>query len=131
MAMRRRVLPIIAAMTTALTVGAVSTAQAQQPQQSPQLRAQQPAVSDKEIQAFAAAATDVRQLNQKWIPRVQAAAQQGPDAEQKARQEAMAEMTQAVQKKGLTIDRYNSILQQAQADPEVQRKVQQRMQPKQ
>ena len=131
MAMRRSVFPIVAAMTAAVTVGAVSTAQAQQPRQSPQLQTQQSAVSDKEIQAFADAATDVRQLNQKWIPKVQAAAQQGPDAEQKARQQAMTEMTQAVQKKGLTIDRYNSILEIAQADPEVQRKVQQRMQPKQ
>jgi hypothetical protein len=118
-------------MAAALTVGAVSTTQAQQQQRSPQLQTQQPAVSDKEIQAFAAAATEVQQLNRKWLPKMQAAAQQGPDAEGKARQQALAEMTDAVQKKGLSVDQYNSILQLAQADPEVQRKVQQRMQPKQ
>jgi hypothetical protein len=131
MAMCRSVLHIIAAMTGALTLGTVSTAQAQQQQPSPQLQTQQPAVSDKEIQAFAAAASEVRQLNQKWLPKVQAAAQQGPDAEQKARQQAMAEMTQAVQKKGLSVDQYSKIVELAQVDPEVQRKVQQRMQPKQ
>jgi hypothetical protein len=131
MAMCRSVLPAIAAMTAALTIGAVSTTQAQQQQRSPQLQTQQPAVSDKEIQAFAAAASEVRQLNQKWIPKVQAAAQQGPDAEQKARQQAMAEMTQAVQKKGLSVDQYNKMVALAQADPEVQRKIQERMEPKQ
>lgn len=43
----------------------------------------------------------------------------------------MFEMTQAVQNKGLSIDRYNSIRQLAQADPEVQRKVQEPMDPEQ
>jgi hypothetical protein len=131
MAMCRSGISIIAAMTAALALGAVSAAQAQQQQRSPQVQTQQPAVSDKQIQAFAAAASEVQQLNRKWLPRVQAAAQQGPDAEDKARQQAMAEMTEAVQKKGLSVDQYNSILQLAQVDPEVQRQVQQRMQPKQ
>ena len=128
MAMCRSVLPILAAM--ALSVASAPTAWSQQ-QHSPPSRAQQSAVSDKEIQAFAAAASDIRRLNQKWIPKVQEAAQQSPDAEQQTRQQAMSEMTQAVQNKGLSIDRYNSILQMAQADPEIQRKVQERMQPKQ
>lgn len=126
MAMCRGGIRIIAAMTAALTLGAVSMAQAQQ-QRSPQAQTQQPAVSDKEIQAFAAAATEVQQLNRKWAPRVQAAAQQGPDAESKARQQARAELTEAVQKKGLSVDRYHSILQLAQANPELQRKIQERL----
>jgi hypothetical protein len=131
MAMCRGALPIIAAVTAALAAGAFSTAQAQQQQPSPQLQAQQPAVSDKEIQNFADAATEIRQLNQKWTPKVQAAAQQGPEAEQKARQQAVGEMTQALQKNGLSVERYNKIVELAQADPEVQHKIQQRMQTKQ
>jgi hypothetical protein len=131
MAMRRGGIPIISAMTAALTLGAVSMAQAQQQQRSPQTQTQRPAVSDKEIHAFADAAKEVQQLNQKWYPRVQAAAQQGPDAENKARQQARAELTAAVQKKGLSVERYHSILELAQTDPEVQRKIQQRMQPSQ
>jgi hypothetical protein len=127
-------------MTAALTVGAFSTAQAQQQQQqqrspqpqtqqrSSQPQTQQQAVSDKEIQDFAAAASDVRQLNRQWVPKVQAAAQQGPDAEQKARQQAMSEMTQAVQKRGLSVEQYNKMVELAQANPEVQRKIQERMQ---
>jgi hypothetical protein len=130
MAKCRSVLPTIAAMTAALAVGPVLTVQAQQQQRSPQLQTQQPAASDKEIQAFAAAASEVRQLNQKWVPKVQAAAQEGPDAEQKTRQQAMAEITQAVQKKGLSVDQYNNMVELAQTDPEVQRKVQEHMQPK-
>src|SRR5690349_8896962 len=119
MALAQRVFPTIAVVTAALTFGAVAATQAQQQrpspsqtqqQRPPQSQTQQSAVSDKEIQAFAAAASDVRQLNQKWIPQVQEAAKQGPDAEQKTRQQAMAEMTQAVQKRGLSVDRYSMIL---------------------
>jgi hypothetical protein len=143
MALAQRVFPTIAVVTAALTFGTVAATQAQQQrpspsqtqtqqqQRPPQSQTQQSAVSDKEIQAFAAAATDVRQLNQKWIPQVQEAAKQGPDAEQKTRQQAMAEMTQAVQKRGLSVDRYSMILDQTQTDPELNRKVQERMQPKQ
>lgn len=136
MAMGRSILPAIALVTAALTVGTVASTQAQQQQRPQQQRApqappQQSAVSDKEIQAFAAAATEVRQLNQKWIPQVQAAAKQGPNAEQKTRQQAMAEMTRAVEKKGLSVDRYSMILDQTQTDPDLNRKVQERMQPQQ
>lgn len=128
------VLPTIAVVTAALTMGtAAAQTQQQRPQQqrAPQSQTQQAAVSDKEIQAFAAAATEVRQLNQKWISQVREAAKQGPDAEQKTRQQAMAEMTQAVEKKGLSIDRYSMILDQTQTDPELSRKVQERMPPSQ
>lgn len=131
MATCRSGLRIIAAMTVALPIGAAFTAQAQQRQPAPQTQTQQPPVSDKEIQNFADAATEIRQLNQKWTPRVQAAAQQGPDAEQKARQQAVGEMTQALQKNGLSVERYNKIVDMAQADPDVQHKIQQRMQSKQ
>jgi hypothetical protein len=135
MAMGLGVLPSIAVVTAALTFGTVAASQAQQqqrPQQRPsQSQTQQSAVSDKEIQAFADAATEVRQLNQKWIPQVQAAAKQGPDAEHKTRQQAMAEMSRAVEKKGLSVDRYSMILDQTQTDPDLNRKVQERMQPKQ
>lgn len=128
------VLPTIAVMTAALTMSTVAAqTQPQRPQQQrgPQSQTQQSAVSDKEIQAFAAAATEVRQLNQKWIAQVRESAKQGPDAEQKTRQQAMAEMTQAVEKKGLSIDRYSVILDQTQTDPELNRKVQERMPPSQ
>src|SRR5690349_10882600 len=79
MAIGPRVLPAIAIMTAALTAGTVAVAQTQpqQQQRAPQLQAPKTVVSDKEIQAFAAAATEVRQLNQKWIPQVQQAAKQG------------------------------------------------------
>ena len=126
MAMCRGGIPIIAAMTAALTLGAVAMAQAQQQQRSPQVQTPLP-VSEKEIDAFAAAATEVQQLNRKWVPRVEAAAQQGRDAEDKARLQARAELTEAVQKKGLSVDRYHSILRLAQADPELQRKIQERL----
>lgn len=134
MAMGRTILPAIALVTAALTVGTVASAQQQQrPQQqrAPQAQPQSSAVSDKEIQAFAAAATEVRQLNQKWLPQVREAAKQGPDAEQKTRQMAMAEMTRAVEKKGLSVERYSMILDQTQTDPELNRKVQERMPPAQ
>jgi hypothetical protein len=130
MAKRRTLLPAVALVTAALTVGTVASAQQQRQQQqrAPQTQTQSSTVTDKEITAFAAAATEVRQLNQKWLPQVQAAAKQGPEAEQRTRQQAMAEMSRAVENRGLSVERYSMILDQTQTDPELNRKIQERMQ---
>lgn len=84
-------------------------------------------VSDKEIDTFAAAATEVRQLNKQWSPKVQEAAKQSAEAAEKTRQQALGEMAQAVERKGMTVDRYQQIFEIAQADREVQRKIVERM----
>jgi len=126
MAMHRILLP--AALTAALAYGAAASVHAQQtpPPRAPTTPSQpSQAVTDKDIQAFAAASSEVRQLKQKWAPQYQAAAQQGPEAQQKIENQAMAEMSGAVQKSGLSVERYNQIYDMAQNDPDVQRRVQQ------
>jgi hypothetical protein len=120
---------LAATLAAAMVVVAVPVAQAQQNEPSPKGQTQPPAraVEDHEIKSFAAAASEVEQLNRAWLPKLQAAAQQGREEEMKARQQAMAEMTLAVNKNGLSVERYEEILQVAMADPEVKRKVLEQM----
>lgn len=114
------------ALTTVAAVGSVPAVQAQQRpmdrQQSEPMKSQTQ-VQDREIQAYAAAANEVRQLKQKWIPRFQQAEKESPQAAQKIEEDAYNEMVGAVEKKGLSVDRYNEIYELAQVDPDVQRKV--------
>jgi hypothetical protein len=117
----------VAAIMAALACVAASPAQAQQ-KAPPQAPAQKPeVVSDKEIETFAAAATDVRQLNKQWAPKVEAASKESPEAGEAMRRQALEEMAQAVERKGLSVDRYQEIFQAAQADPEVRQKIIERM----
>ncbi len=134
----------LAIPVAAIAVGVLPMAAAVQAQQSgpppasrgvqsgsPQItppHAAESQLSETDVQAFASAATEVRQLNQKWLPRLRAAQQdQGPDAAQQVRDEAMAEMEQAVSSKGLSIQRYHEIYELAEANPEIERRVQERM----
>lgn len=124
----RSALSLALALTAAAVIGGVPAGQAQQ-QQRPMDRQQnepmksQTQVQDREIQAYAAAANEVRQLKQKWIPRFQQAEKESPQAAQRIEEDAYNEMVVAVEKKGLSVDRYNEIYELAQVDPDVQRKV--------
>lgn len=78
--------------------------------------------TDDELKSFAAASLRVEAIGSKWYPRIS-------DAEDKAaeailREQAMSEMVQAVQQKGLTVDRYNRIALAVQSDPDIARTVQ-------
>ncbi|MGF1592040.1 MAG: DUF4168 domain-containing protein [Kiloniellaceae bacterium] len=73
--------------------------------------------SDQELQAFAAAALKVEQLNEKWIPQIAEA--ENADEDAALRQEAMQEMRAAVQEEGLSVQDYNTIYDAAQRDPQV------------
>lgn len=78
--------------------------------------------TDEELKSFAAASLRVEEIGSKWQPKIS-------DAEDKAdeeqlREEAMSEMVQAVQQKGLSVDRYNRIALAVQSDPEIARTVQ-------
>ena len=131
MRLNRSLLSAVAIITAAATAVPVAVAQQQQPAPEGQQRQQAAAVSDQDIVAFVAAATEVRQLNQTWVPRVQEAAKKGKGEEETARKQALTEMTQAVQKNGLSVDRYQEIYAIAQSDPEVARKVREKMPPSQ
>lgn len=125
--MTSRGLPFVLAIAAAAVLGASFPGEAQQQprpldKQTEPLQSQT-RVQDREIQAYAAAATEVRQLKQKWIPRFQQAEKESPQAAAQVEEEAYTEMVGAVEKKGLSVDRYNEIYELAQVDPEVQRKV--------
>src|SRR5262245_4123750 len=114
-----RVILSIAAVGATLVFSAVaSSVQAQQqpqPQTQPQeSKPQAKPVSDKEIETFAAAATEVRQLNKQWAPKVEAAENESPEAAEAVRRQALTEMAQAVERKGMSVDRYEEIFTVAQ-----------------
>jgi hypothetical protein len=130
MGLTRSLLSVATIVAAAAAAAPVALAQTQQ---QPQGQQREPAasVTDQDIVAFVAAATEVRQLNQTWVPRVQEAAKKGKGEEESARKQALTEMTQAVQKNGLSVDRYQEIYAIAQSDPEVARKVREKMPPSQ
>jgi hypothetical protein len=81
------------------------------------------APEDTELKAYAAASTEVLEVRKQWVPRVEEAAQNGPVAALRARDEAMAAMVAAVQQSGLSLARFNQITEIAQTDPDVRRKL--------
>jgi ribosomal protein L20 len=126
MSLKRSALSFALAVSAAAVFGAAWPAQAQQrPMERQQMAPMTPQaqVHDREIQAYAAAANEVRQLKQKWIPRFQQAEKESPQAASQIEEDAYNEMVSAVEKKGLSVDRYYEIYELAQVDPEVQRKV--------
>lgn len=87
---------------------------------------QQPAaaaeIQKEELQAFATASLEVRDISHRLRASMEAAES---DSEQQAvRERAMAEMREAVQETGLTVDRYNEIYEVARANPEVATQIQ-------
>jgi hypothetical protein len=87
-------------------------------------------VGDAELQRFAQAASEIRELRRKWMPEVAAAQQSGgPEAALKVEDEAYAEMVGAVENKGLSLQRFNQIVALAQTDPELQQRLATQMGP--
>jgi hypothetical protein len=78
--------------------------------------------SDAELKSFAAAAVDVHRINSTYLPRL---ADAGPIEQRQLEKQAQQETTQAIEKQGLTSDRYDEILAAAQAKPDVAEKVEQ------
>jgi post-segregation antitoxin (ccd killing protein) len=76
--------------------------------------------SDAELKSFAAAAVDVHRINSNYLPKL---ADASPDEQRQIEKQAMQETTQAVEKQGLTSDKYDAILTAAQTKPEVAKKV--------
>ncbi|MCK5750704.1 MAG: DUF4168 domain-containing protein, partial [Oricola sp.] len=60
---------------------------------------------------------EINSMVEEWAPKVQAAENQ-QEAEQ-LQGEAQTQMVAAIEKEGLSVDRYNEIYQQAQLDPQL------------
>jgi len=78
------------------------------------------AYSDAELKSFAAAAADVHRINSNYLPQL---AEATPDEQRQIENRAMRETTRAVEKQGLTSEKYDEILTAAQSKPEVAKKV--------
>jgi len=81
-----------------------------------------PTYSDAELKSFAAAVVEVHRINDQYIPRLQAAST--PDEEEQIEAAALREMVQAVEKEGLSVEKYEEILTQAQTNRGVAERLQ-------
>jgi hypothetical protein len=75
---------------------------------------EKPPPTDDELKSFAGAVVEVHRINDAYVPKLQAA--DTPDEEQKLEAAALREMVQAVEKEGLSVEKYEQILTQAQTD---------------
>ena len=110
---------IMAATLALLGVAAIPMAWAQS-ESAPTEQAT--SYSDAELKSFAAAAVEVHRINSGYLPKMADAA---PDQQRALEQQALRETTAAVEKQGLTSDKYDEILTAAQTRPEVATKVEQ------
>jgi hypothetical protein len=77
--------------------------------------------SDDELKSFAVAVVEVQRINDTYVQKLESAA--SPEEQQQLRKAASQEMVQAVQKGGLSVDKYKEIMSQAETDPVVAQRV--------
>jgi hypothetical protein len=118
MKIRPSVLAIAAVLAGVLTLAMALPMQAQdskpQPQQPQQ---QQSELSQSQLESFASAVLQVREIRSRWQSRIQ-----GADSAEKVKDlqtQATAEMVSAVEEKGLTVETYNAIATAARDNPEL------------
>ena len=81
-----------------------------------------PQVSEAKLKSFAVAFLEVSKITQAYQPQIQSAGSE--EDMQRIRQEAGAEMMQAVdQSGGISVDEYNTIIQAAQIDPDLAQRI--------
>lgn len=111
--------PIRSSLLVASVAGAVmllgaawsdARAQQQQPMVPPEL-------SQSQIETFADAALELRQVQQEFDAQMQGA-QDAAEVE-RLQQQAQQEAQQAIEGNGLTVDEYNAIVQAANQDPQL------------
>ena len=86
-----------------------------------------PDVSDQKLSAMAAAIERVASLQKDYRQRIAEA--EAPAEKERIVAEANNELTKAVTEQGLSVEEYASILDMAQADPEVRNRLLQRIRP--
>jgi len=73
--------------------------------------------SDAELKSFAGAVVEVHRISDAYIPKLEAAGT--ADEEQKLEAAALREMVHAVENEGLSVEKYEEILTQAQTNREL------------
>jgi hypothetical protein len=122
------VLALAAVLVGALSLGVALPLQAQnaKPQQQ-QTPTQQPELSQGQIESFASAARQIREIRSKWQSRMQEA--DSAEKSQELQTQASAEMVSAVEAKGLTVETYNAIATAARDNPELADRIAKLMEP--
>ncbi len=108
---------------------AIPAVHAQAPSDAPAVpnsQATSPQLSDQKLDAAAAAIARVAFLRQNYEHQL---AQADPADRQKIAEQASGELAQAVKDQGLSVDEYNSIVDRARTDPDVRKKILDRLQP--
>lgn len=77
--------------------------------------------SQKELESFAKASLAVDRINSKWTKQIAEA--QSEEETKEMRQEAISEMSSAIEDEGLTVKTYNSIFDAAERNPEIARRI--------
>ena len=81
--------------------------------------------SDAELRSFAGAATQIKRINDTYLPKLQAAAT--PEKQQEVERTASSEMAQALKHEGMTVEKFHEILMHARANPELAERVRQHL----
>ena len=123
--------PLLVTILAAASSLAISTVDAQAPSNAPAPSASpnvpgSPQLSDQKLDAAAAAIARVAFLRQNYEHQL---AQADPADREKIAQEATGDLTKAVNDQGLSVDEYNSIVDRARTDPDVRKKILDRLQP--
>lgn len=122
--------PAVAALAAAWLFSVpAANAQVQSPpaqSPSPGASAPTPNLSDQKLDAAAAAVLRVATIKQDYQQRIAAAP---PSDKERIAEEAIGALAKAVTDQGLSVDEYTSILEVAQANPEVREKIRQRIRP--
>jgi hypothetical protein len=108
----------LAAAALAMPVAAQTDAT---PQRAPETPTEPTAVDDATLKSFAVAALAVQRIDESYQPLLQQA--EGPNAQEKLRQQASSEMATAIRENGLTVQQYRQIYVLAQTDTQVATKV--------
>jgi len=118
---------LTAAAIAALGMSCIQTTSAQSPSVAP-MEAPRPAssYSDTELKSFAVAALDVQRIRGIYLPQFEAAAT--PEEQEQIQTAARTEMVQAIEKRGMTVDKYTEIARQAQARPEIAEQIEHHIQ---
>lgn len=77
--------------------------------------------SDQKLKAFGKAYQEIRTINQKFKTKAKSAKK--PQNVQKLQTKAQGKMKKAIKNNGLTIAEYTSIMEKAQSDKELQKKI--------
>ena len=113
---------LLAATAVVFTAGAGSAAMAQEAAAAQEQQETTP-VSDKEVKKFVKAEKKIGAIIDEWTPKVQSA--ESDEQADQLKQQAQTQMIAAIEKEGLSVQRYNEIAQQAQFDPQLAERLRQ------